>query len=73
MSNFFKQLQDAFLGRIKNTLFLSFIFSWLTVNYDISLLLLFGDDSIEEKVYFIQNVVDFCFERFVLYPILFVG
>lgn len=54
MTSFFKELQDLAISRVKNTLFLTFVIAWATVNYDFTLKLLFSDISIEEKIEFIK-------------------
>ena len=55
MTSFLKQLQDIAISRVKNTLFLTFVISWMTVNYDFVLTLLFSDIKIEDKINFIKS------------------
>ena len=67
MTSLLKQLQDISLSRIKNTLFLTFILAWMTVNYDFVLTLLFSDIKIEEKINFIKSF-PYSLNKSFLYP-----
>jgi len=68
MTSFLKQLQDIAISRVKNTLFLTFLIAWMTVNYDFTLTLLFSNIGIEEKIKYIK-LFPFSIDKSLWHPI----
>ncbi len=71
MTNFFQDLKDLTLARVKNTLLLSFIISWSIINYSIVLKLIFSKVTIEDKIQYLNNAV-FEWNKDLIFPILIV-
>ncbi len=69
MSDLFKGIQDVFISRLKNMFFINFLMSWIFINYQISLKLLFDDMKIDEKINYIHNI-EFSSLNFIFLPLL---
>jgi hypothetical protein len=54
MENFFQDVKDTFIARINNLFIVNFLISWVIFNYDIVVIILFSDISIENKILFWQ-------------------
>jgi len=68
MTSFLKQLQDLAISRVKNTLFLTFVMAWATINYDFILTLLFSSINVEDKIEYIK-LFPFSIDKSFLYPL----
>ena len=65
MVELIKSFQDMIISRVKNMVFMNFIFAWCIWNYETVLILLFKKQEIEIKINLIKEIpIDF----FIIYP-----